>query len=237
MAKRGKRSGREGESLAVFLALLAYYAYDKLIVYPLVASIIFGLVVSLIVLATLLILRASRVRKANLLAKESLYRDYSPIEFEHLTAEIFRQLGYKAHVTPASGDKGLDVILESEGEKIGVQCKRHQDAIGPGLIREFSGALEGARLNQGFFVTTSNYTEASKEAAKSSRFKIKLIDGEKLGELRNKAEKRINTDLIAKPWWGVMSNWQKGLIIALFFICVTLVVSVASYILITTSSL
>ena len=100
MAKRRKRiSRRDGESHFLALVLLAYYTYKFLIQYPLIASLIFGLVVALIVLAILLILQAGRVRKANLLATESFYRDYTPTEFEHLTAEIFRQLGYKAHVT------------------------------------------------------------------------------------------------------------------------------------------
>jgi HJR/Mrr/RecB family endonuclease len=146
MSQRRRGTGRVGESLLTVLALIAYYTYEKLIQFPLLASLIFGLIVSFIVVATLLILRAQRIRKANLLAKESLYRDYSPIEFEHLTAEIYRLLGYKADVTPPSGDKGLDVILSTAENKIGVQCKRYQDIIGPAFIREFAGALEGAFL-------------------------------------------------------------------------------------------
>jgi restriction system protein len=236
MARRRRNAGEAGVSATVALLLLVYYVFDKLKEYHLLASLILGLVFSLVVALVFLILRALRIRKANLLAKESLYRDYSPVEFEHLTAEIFRQMGYKADTTPPSGDKGLDVILSTREGKIGVQCKRYQDAIGPAFIREFAGALEGAKISQGIFVTTSEYTEAAKQAARNSQSKITLLNGEKLGELRNKAEKRINTDLIPTHWWGLMPSWQKGVLIALFFLCVTAVVSVTVYIVITMSS-
>ncbi len=232
MAKRRNNSGREGESLLFLLALAAYFTYEKLIQYPLLASIVFGLVVALLIIATLLILRAQRVRKANLLAKESFYRDYSPVEFEHLTAEIFRQFGYKAHVTPPSGDEGLDVILSKDGKTIGVQCKNYKDSVGPAYIREFAGALQGAKISSGIFVTSSDYTEASRDAAAKSEGRITLISGEKLGELRNSAEGRINTDLIPTRWWSRLVNWQKAFLILFFFFVVTIVMSTAAYILI-----
>lgn len=187
--------------------------------------------------ATLVILRANRIRKFNLLTKESLYNDYSAIEFEHLTAEIFRQLGFEADVTPASGDKGLDVILNGKQGKFGVQCKQYNKNIGPDLIREFVGALEGARIIQGIFVTTSQYTNSAKETAKNSRLKILLVDGEKLGEMRNKAEKRINTELIPQHWWSVMTKWQKRFLFIMFYVCITVVAWAVIYMIITKSSI
>jgi len=233
MANLRNRSGREGESLFLVLLLAGYYIYEKLITYPLVASLIIGTIVSLVIISILLIQRKYRIRKANLLAKESFYRDYTPIEFEHLTSEIFSLLGYKSRVTPPSGDKGIDVILISNQEKIGVQCKRYRDSIGPATIREFAGALEGAHLSKGFLVTTSTFTKAAREASRNSRSSIKLICGEELAELRNRAEKRVNTDLVPTRWWKVMPVWQKGLSILLFIICTTLLVGMGTYMLIT----
>lgn len=229
MAKKRRKSSAEGEGLALSLVVIGYAVYQKIFEYPLLVSLGIGLILALFVLAVLLIARSRRVRKANLLARASLYRDYSPIEFEHLTAEIFRQMGYTAQVTAASGDGGLDVILGKAGTQIGVQCKKHQHSIGPGLIREFIGALEGAGLNQGYFVTTSDYTQAAQDTAQHSQRKITLISGEQLGELRNRAEKRINTDLIPADWWQQMSRLQKGIVVGLYFVLGTLVLGTVTY--------
>jgi restriction system protein len=230
MARKRRRSRRDGEAVTGGILLAAFYAYQMAMEQPFLTSFIFGIVIASIVLAVLLIGRSRRIRRANLLAGSSLYGDYSPIEFEHVTAEIFRQLGFDAKVTPPSADEGLDVILSKDGTKIGVQCKQYKNDIGPGPIREFAGSLEGAGLDEGYFVTTSDFTIAAKQAMKKSRLKIRLLSGEKIGELRNRVEGLINTDLIPRPWWGQMVNWQKGVLIFLFYICVTLVVSTISYV-------
>jgi HJR/Mrr/RecB family endonuclease len=233
MAKRRRTSRRDGETLFMAVIFAIYYAYQKALEQPLLASLLLGLIVASFVMAILLVSRSRRIRKANLLARTSLYKDYSPIEFEHVTAEIFRQLGFEARVTPASGDEGLDVILSRNGRKIGVQCKQYKNPVGPGAIREFSGSLMAADLTKGYFVTTSDFTEAAKQAAKKSKVEIRLISGEQIGALRNQVDEHINTDLIPWAWWGRMTMWQKGLLIVLFYICVMLVVSSVSYVLLT----
>ncbi|MAT41389.1 MAG: hypothetical protein CL609_03535 [Anaerolineaceae bacterium] len=234
MAKRRRSSRKDGESLFVGILLLLYWTSQWLLEYPIEGSILVGFITTLIVIAILLIVRAKRVRKANLLARKSLYQDYSPIEFEHLTAEIFRQLGYKAKVTRSSGDEGIDVILEKDGIRSGIQCKRYQNSVGPAYIREFAGALDGAGFSKGFFVTTGEFTQAAISAAKKSSAEIVLVSGEKLGELRNRVENRINTDIIPKPWWRSMSKLQKTLVVMMFFVCVMTVTSVATYMILTT---
>lgn len=234
MARKRRVSRRDGEALLWTVLITAYYVYQKALAQPLLTSLIFGIVIASIVLAVLLICRSRRIRRTNILAGHSLYGDYSPIEFEHVTAEIFRQLGFDAKVTPASADEGLDVFLSRNGTKIGVQCKQYKKAIGPGPIREFAGSLAAAGLGEGYFVTTSDFTDAAKQAAQKSRLRIHLLSGEKIGELRNRVEGLINTDLIPKPWWSQMANWQKGVLIFLFYICVTLVVSTISYVTLTT---
>jgi len=197
----------------------------------LLGSLIVGSAVALLILSVLLIARSKRAKRVHLLARDSFYNDYSPSEFEHATAELFHRMGYKTKVTAGAGDKGLDVILSKNNDKFGVQCKRYQkhNKIGPNIIREFSGALEGAGLDKGFFNTTSDYTDAAKEAAKNSSFQIELLSGEKLGEIKNRVKDRVNTGLIPKQWWRVMSKWQKGILIVLFFVCVIMIVSSVTY--------
>lgn len=48
-----------------------------------------------------------------------------PYEFEQLVSEHFRDQGYRAEVTAASGDYGVDVFAEKGDEKIAVQVKMY----------------------------------------------------------------------------------------------------------------
>ncbi len=146
MAKRRRVSRREAEAVFWGIIIAAYYAYKKAFEQPLLTSLLLGLIVASFVIAILLVSRSRRIRKSNLLARSSLYGDYSPIEFEHVTAEIFRQLGFEARVTPASGDEGLDIILSKNGVKAGVQCKQYKKPVGPEVNTRVCRSVGGSRF-------------------------------------------------------------------------------------------
>lgn len=199
---------------AIFLA--AYYLPGFLALYRLLISVISGAMGSLLFLGLLLTKRHSRMKKADLLTRSSLYKDYDPAEFEEVTAEIFRQRGYKAKVTGKSGDLGIDVLLSKDGEKIGIQCKHYKGSIGPSTIREFVGALEGARLKKGYFVTTSHYTSGAKQAARRTHWDIKLIDGQTLGRMFNQVDANFDVELFpSQRWRGLATPVKTGLLLFL----------------------
>lgn len=117
--------------------------------------------------------------KATLLSLE-------PSQFERLAQRILRESGFtQVDVTGKSGDGGIDgkgII------KIGglvsfhamFQCKRYQDSITAGHIRNFRGALQG-RADRGIFITTGFFTkDAKKEAHRDGAPTIDLIDGDDL---------------------------------------------------------
>ena len=80
-------------------------------------------------------------------------RKLNPRQFEMLVAQVYRDLGYEAHVTRYTGDRGLDIILVSpDGEAIGVQCKRCKGRVGSPEILHFVGALHRAGYQRGIFV-------------------------------------------------------------------------------------
>ena len=67
------------------------------------------------------------------------------------------------------------------------QCKRYSNSVGPSIIRDFRGAMDG-RADKGLLITTGVFTrEAKKEAQREGATPIDLIDGlqfaEKLKEL------------------------------------------------------
>lgn len=54
----------------------------------------------------------------------------TPDEYEQLVASILRQEGWAATVTSSGGDRGLDVIAEKSGIRLGMQVKMY-DGAGP----------------------------------------------------------------------------------------------------------
>lgn len=114
----------------------------------------------------------------------------SPKFFETLVLDLLHAMGYGATRTDLqhvgrSGDGGIDGIISLDRlglEKVFVQAKRWQNAVGPEAVQAFYGALEGRRANKGVFITTSNFTPGAVEFAKLVE-KIVLIDGNKIAEL------------------------------------------------------
>lgn len=84
-----------------------------------------------------------------------------PRLLEETVASVFRSHGYKASVTGYANDGGIDVILEKESERIGVQVKRSKNTIQVEQIRSLAGALLLNRLTKGIFVTTSDFTKGA----------------------------------------------------------------------------
>jgi len=103
-----------------------------------------------------------------------------PSEFEDYIADLFTCLGYKAEAVGKSHDGGVDVIVEKNGIKGYIQCKKFiTSEVTVGDIRDFYGALADHLSNgKGYFITTNKFTlEAEKFAGDKP---IELIDGYKL---------------------------------------------------------
>jgi restriction system protein len=118
----------------------------------------------------------------------------SPEGFERLCQRLLREHGFQnVLVTGRSGDGGIDGegILEINplmSFKVMFQCKRYKSSVGPGMIRDFRGALIG-RADKGIFLTTGTFTmEAKKESVRDGANPIELVDGEKLVRMFERLE-------------------------------------------------
>lgn len=102
-----------------------------------------------------------------------------PYEFENLLGQLFINMGYKAEVTQASKDTGIDIIISIE--KFGlshlwfVQAKRYTEPIGVKQIREYSSLRYRDKIDGVIIVTTSSYTKDAIQEADDHN--VKLIDG------------------------------------------------------------
>lgn len=110
-------------------------------------------------------------------------------DFEKYVAELFRNLGYIASVTGGAYDGGIDIVLEKDGRKSYVQCKKYTSTkVSVSQLRDFYGALAD-RFNegQGFLVTTGIFTLEAQRFAKDKP--IELIDGARLLEYIHQTKK------------------------------------------------
>ena len=117
-------------------------------------------------------------------------RGVSPGFFETTVLDVLHRMGYGASRADlqrvgGSSDGGIDGIISLDKlglEKVYVQAKRWQQAVGRPEVQGFYGALAGQRANKGVFITTSSFTPQAREFARSVE-RIVLVDGSRLAQL------------------------------------------------------
>lgn len=124
-----------------------------------------------------------------------------PAAFERLCQRLLREAGFtKVDVTGRSGDGGIDgsgvLRMNLVSFQVIFQCKRWQGAVGPGVVRDFRGAMVG-RADKGLIITTSTFTaDARKEATRDGAPAIDLVDGEALCDLLRDLKLGVTTRLV-----------------------------------------
>jgi restriction system protein len=121
-----------------------------------------------------------------------------PSGFERLAQRLLREAGFiSATVMGRSGDGGIDGLgvyrLSLVSFPVYFQCKRYRGSVGPGVVRDFRGAMAG-RGDKGLLITTGSFTgDAKREATRDGAPPIDLIDGDGLCELLKKYELGVKT--------------------------------------------
>jgi restriction system protein len=107
-------------------------------------------------------------------------RSMKPSEFEKYIADLFRRMGYETEVTGGSYDRGIDVIVEKDGIKHYIQCKKFiTQEVSVGAVRDFYGAIADHVANgKGYFITTNKFTLEAERFVEDKP--IELIDGFRL---------------------------------------------------------
>jgi len=124
--------------------------------------------------------------------------DVSPAQFEKMVVELYETRGYKAKRTGATGDHGVDVVVETpKGEKWVVQCKRWRGSVGEPVIREFFGTMHHEKADRGVLVTTGTFTNQAREWAKGKP--LNLVDGREFLNNWKKATSTKSSQFEIKP--------------------------------------
>ncbi|MGJ8666723.1 MAG: restriction endonuclease [Patiriisocius sp.] len=119
----------------------------------------------------------------------------TPTEFESLVVQLLQRMGYGGEikdsglVTSATNDGGIDGIIKEDVLGLGrihIQAKRYalDNGIGRDEVQKFAGALLGAPMSKGVFITTSYYSKGALAYVKNlnTAATIILIDGDQLAE-------------------------------------------------------
>jgi len=95
------------------------------------------------------------------------FQHFDPIEFEKFILKLFETLGFTGNLTPTTSDGGIDIIFNSQEGIVVVQCKKYdiETNIGVPEVREFFGAMNHYKAEIGYFITTTQFSEAAKEFA------------------------------------------------------------------------
>jgi hypothetical protein len=96
-------------------------------------------------------------------------------EFEHFVAKVLTGHGHHAEVTQASGDYGVDLILNGD---IAVQVKFYGSVVGPTAIQEVVAGKAFYGCSEAWVVTNSSFTPAATALAEANG--VRLIAGEEL---------------------------------------------------------
>lgn len=89
-------------------------------------------------------------------------------EFEHFIGELFNRMGYISKVTKGSGDQGIDVLVEKNDKRIGVQAKCYSNSVTNKAIQEVVAGLKYYNCYKGIVVTNNYFTKSAIELANAN---------------------------------------------------------------------
>ncbi len=100
---------------------------------------------------------------------EQLRRSVTHLEarqFECEIARLLQRMGFRADVTGATSDDGVDVFARKDKDKIVVQCKRwEQKPVGRAVVDELAGTASRHGATRAILATTSYFSADAKSAA------------------------------------------------------------------------
>lgn len=91
------------------------------------------------------------------------------IEFEEFVASLFEKMGYQSIVTKKSGDQGIDVIVNKNEVKTGIQTKCYAKDISNSAIQEVVAGIKYHNLNKGMVITNRYFTNSAIRLAESNQ--------------------------------------------------------------------
>jgi restriction system protein len=104
--------------------------------------------------------------------KVEFWKSLSGRRFEQELASIYSKQGYKTSLTPATDDRGIDIVLQKDTKYIIVQCKAHKKLIGPAIARELYGTLISTGAHEAHLASTPGFSKGTIDFIKGKPIKL-----------------------------------------------------------------
>lgn len=99
-----------------------------------------------------------------------------PFMFEEEVANWYKAKGYAVTLTPKSGDGGVDVILQKNGETVFVQCKHYAAQVPIGVLRELLGVMKSKHVQKGVLACLYGVSSEGYSFAQNNGISIVTLD-------------------------------------------------------------
>lgn len=99
-------------------------------------------------------------------------------QFEQFIADFFKKKGYLTTLTPETGDFGIDIIIENDYIKIGIQTKCYIEKVSNSAVQEAVTGIRHYNLDKAMVVTNSYFLPSAITLAKDNN--VILWDRDKL---------------------------------------------------------
>lgn len=189
MSKR-KRKKQQAQEELLSLVMIGL----SLVVYYFTKSISLAITTFITILLLLISVLAYKKKAKELRLKRSGIRDIDQmdgVQFEHYLIALFKQLGYKAKITPSTNDFGADLLLNIKNKKIVVQAKRYKSKVGIKAVQEVVSAISYYKSHEAWVITNNYFTSQASKLAKTNN--VKLIDRDDLIDMILKVNPSVNT--------------------------------------------
>ena len=100
------------------------------------------------------------------------------IEFEVYLKKLLNTQGFDVHMTPGSGDLGVDLVASKAGDRIAIQVKRYQAKVSRRAISDAVAGMNHYKCNKAMVITNSYFTPGARSLAASTS--CTLIDRDTL---------------------------------------------------------
>ncbi len=109
------------------------------------------------------------------------WRDLRGIPFEMFLKRVFLHLGYRVRETAATGDQGVDLLIDGGELSIAIQAKGYEGTVGNSAVQEVFSGMYFYKCSKCAVVTNSEFSKSARELAGSHG--CVLIDGLRIPDL------------------------------------------------------
>ncbi|MCL2171879.1 MAG: restriction endonuclease [Defluviitaleaceae bacterium] len=115
-----------------------------------------------IIFAIIMIIIARANRKKSYKYNAAAINEMDGHDFEEYCARLLEINGFRnVRTTQKSGDRGIDILCEKNGETYAIQCKRHSGKISRKAVQEAYTGMAIYQCDIGAILTNSDFAQSA----------------------------------------------------------------------------